>query len=242
LPELKPSPEPAPVEAKEPELALDPEPELALETEPKPSPEPMPAETKEPELAPEPELAAVPEHEPMPSSVTALESQPDVSEGSIEQKPPNLPLAQRAGSPAIIEKDDETTAAIELLLQETLGERPQLTLFSATTLVNGKRPVLSINDALEDPEQLSSRKVKRCQWTANVLLCLVGKVCTLNGAACALRNAVAVKKGAVSGSSGVNAKLALAVDPDGKKCLKTAINNQELAALIAGGEPAGTTA
>jgi len=43
-------------------------------------------------------------------------------------------------------------------------------LYSSVYLVNGKRPILAVYDACNDPVELSSRKVKRCAWIRNAPL------------------------------------------------------------------------
>ena len=118
------------------------------------------------------------------------------------------------------------------------AEQPQLLLYSSVYLVNGKRPVLAVYDARNDPAELSSRKVKRCAWIRNAPPSLLDAEQTPNKAVCALRDAL--NPGAVQGSSGVNARMALCTNEapgESSARLKTAIASGALASLIMEGAP-----
>jgi len=118
------------------------------------------------------------------------------------------------------------------------AEQPQLLLYSSVYLVNGKRPVLAVYDARNDPAELSSRKVKRCAWIRNAPPSLLDAEQTPNKAVCALRDAL--NPGAVQGSSGVNARMALCTNEapgESPARLKTAIASGALASLIMEGAP-----
>jgi hypothetical protein len=131
--------------------------------------------------------------------------------------------------------DEESLAVEQAAVEEGLptAEQPQLLLYSSVYLVNGKRPVLAVYDAHNDPAELSSRKVKRCAWIRNAPPSLLDAEQTPNKAVCALRDAL--NPGAVQGSSGVNARMALCTNeaPDQSPArLKTAIASGALASLI----------
>ena len=82
-------------------------------------------------------------------------------------------------------------------------ETVQLILY-AITKVNGKRPRLTIYDAANDINELSSKRVKRCVWASdNVPSSVVGKKFSPNQALINLRNAVDPSKKSM-GSNGIN--------------------------------------
>ena len=119
-----------------------------------------------------------------------------------------------------------------------MAEQPQLLLYSSVYLVNGKRPILAVYDACNDPVELSSRKVKRCAWIRNAPPSLIDAEWTPNKAVCALRDVL--RPGAVQGCSGVNARMALCTNeaPDQSPArLKDAIASGALASLILEGAP-----
>ena len=82
-------------------------------------------------------------------------------------------------------------------------ETVQLILY-AIAKVNGKRPRLTIYDAANDINELSSKRVKRCVWASeNVPSSVVGKEFSPNQALINLRNAVDPSKKSM-GSNGIN--------------------------------------
>ena len=106
----------------------------------------------------------------------------------------------------------------------------QLILYSATAKTK-HRPILHIYDAINDTDDLSSRVVKRCAWVRHAPASLLGKMFTPNQAVCALRDAL--NPGAVKGNSGVNMKVALCINEQGRpQLLKTVIADKKLASYI----------
>ena len=86
-------------------------------------------------------------------------------------------------------------------------------------------------DAINDPQGLSSRVVKRCAWVKHAPAALLGKIFTPNAAVCALRDALS--PGTVKGCSGVNMKVALCINEFGRvQTLKAVIAEKELANYI----------
>ena len=120
-------------------------------------------------------------------------------------------------------KDNETVAA-----QEPTADAAQMVLYS-TTLYNGKRPVLHIYDAVNDPDSLSSKKVKRCAFVENVPASLVGvELKGPNAAVCALRAAIDPSKKSL-GNNGINKNVALCVNAEGPvQLLKKLIEQKKL--------------
>ena len=106
----------------------------------------------------------------------------------------------------------------------------QLVLYSATAKTD-RRPILHVYDAINDTNDLSSRVVKRCAWVRHAPASLLGKMFTPNQAVCALRDAL--NPGAVKGNSGVNMKVALCVNEQGRpQLLKTVMAEKKLASYI----------
>ena len=79
----------------------------------------------------------------------------------------------------------------------------------------GKRPVMHIYDADQDPDFLSSKKVKRCAFVDNAPASLLGvEHKGPNAAVCALRGAVDPSKKSL-GNNGINKNVALCVNAEG---------------------------
>ena len=97
----------------------------------------------------------------------------------------------------------------------------------------GKRPVLHIYDADQDPDSLSSKKVKRCAFVDNAPASLLGvEHKGPNAAVCALRGAVDPSKKSL-GNNGINFKVFLCVNPDGKAItVKDVLEKKQLAKYL----------
>jgi hypothetical protein len=114
------------------------------------------------------------------------------------------------------------------------GEEVQMVLYCSTMKVGGKRPVMHLYDAKEDPNQLSSLKVKKCAWVDNVPDALKGVMYTPNKALCALRGALDPTKASL-GNAGINKNVSLAVNQEGKPILiKGLIQNKTLHTHLCG--------
>mgnify|MGYP004056339933 CR=1 FL=1 len=97
----------------------------------------------------------------------------------------------------------------------------------------GKRPVLHIYDADQDPDALSSKCVKRCAFVQHAPATLLGvEHKGPNAAVCALRSALDPSKAAL-GNNGINKNVALCLNAEGKaSLLKTAIAARSLRAHL----------
>ena len=111
-------------------------------------------------------------------------------------------------------------------------ETVQLILY-AIAKVNGKRPRLTIYDAANDINELSSKRVKRCVWASeNVPSSVVGKEFSPNQALINLRNAIDPSKKSM-GSNGINMKVSLCTNEEGRpQTLKAIIERGELHKFI----------
>ena len=95
---------------------------------------------------------------------------------------------------------------------------PQMVLYGVAKY-KGKRPVLHVYDADQDPDALSSKKVKRCAFVEHAPASLLGKALAgPNAAVCALRNAIDPSKKHL-GNNGINKNVALCVNAEGKPTL-----------------------
>ena len=95
---------------------------------------------------------------------------------------------------------------------------PRRSVYAAAKY-HGKRPVLHVYDADQDPDALSSKKVKRCAFVQHAPASLLGKeLAGPNAAVCALRNAIDPSKKHL-GNNGINKNVALCVNPEGKPTL-----------------------
>ena len=191
--------------------ALAPAPAAALAPAPAAALAPAPAAALAPAPAAEP-IQSPPLEEP--TSIEAI----DV-DGWLE------PATQPVGDEVSLDLDPEEN--------RPTAEQPQLLLYSSGYRINGKRPVLAIYDAHNDPAELSSRRVKRCAWIQNAPPSLLDAEMTPNKAVCALRDAL--NPGVVQGSSGVNSRMALCTNeaPDQSPArLQAAIASGALASLI----------
>jgi hypothetical protein len=83
------------------------------------------------------------------------------------------------------------------------GDAPQMILYCTTMKFVGKRPVLHVYDAKNDPNELSSRKVSNCQWVDHVPDALKCVRYTPNKALCALRNKLVDSKSNMK-NAGIN--------------------------------------
>ena len=111
--------------------------------------------------------------------------------------------------------------------EEAAPKKPRMILYS-TTAYQGKRPVLHVYDADQDPDALSSKKVKRCAFVENAPPSLLGvELKGPNAAVCALRAAIDPSKKHL-GNNGINKNVALCVNAEGPA--------QLLKGLIAKGE------
>ena len=73
----------------------------------------------------------------------------------------------------------------------------QMVLY-AVSPYHGKRPIMHVLDAAQDPDCLSSKKVKRCVFVANAPVGLLGvELKGPNAAVCALRAAIDPSKKAL---------------------------------------------
>ena len=94
--------------------------------------------------------------------------------------------------------------------------KPQLILYTVSKQKDGKRAMLHVFDAKNDPIQLSSRLVKRVKWAENVPTSILGKEYdSANKACCALRTALDSSKESL-GNNGINFKVFLCVNTEGK--------------------------
>jgi curved DNA-binding protein CbpA len=85
---------------------------------------------------------------------------------------------------------------------------PQMILY-AVSPYHGKRPIMHVLDAAQDPDALSSKKVKRCVFVAHAPATLLGvELKGPNAAVCALRAAIDPSKKAL-GNNGINKNVAL---------------------------------
>ena len=111
-------------------------------------------------------------------------------------------------------------------------ETVQLILY-AIAKVNGKRPRLTIYDAANDTNELSSKRVKRCVWASeNVPSSVVGKEFSPNQALINLRNAIDPSKKSM-GSNGINMKVSLCTNEEGRpQTLKAIIERGDLHKFI----------
>ena len=105
-----------------------------------------------------------------------------------------------------------------------------LVLYSSKPAVGQKRGVLEVYDASNDMDNLSSRLVKRCAWTANVPASILKKpMAGPNKACCALRDALSSGNSCFGKAAGVNCKVALCVNETGPAVLlKTVLDKGEL--------------
>ena len=145
------------------------------------------------------------------------------------------PSAQPGGEGAAV---DLEPAALGPAGPGGAAEQPQLLLYSSFYRFGGKRPLLAVYDARNDPVELSSHKVKRCAWVRDAPASLIGVEGTPNKAVCALRDAM--RPSAVQGKCGVNARMALCTNEapgESAARLKGAIASGALARLIAQGAP-----
>ena len=93
--------------------------------------------------------------------------------------------------------------------------------------------MLHVYDADQDPDALSSKKVKRCAFVENAPASLLGKELKgPNAAVCALRAAIDPSKKHL-GNNGINKNVALCVNPEGPpKLLKGLIASKALRAHL----------
>ena len=106
---------------------------------------------------------------------------------------------------------------------------PQLILYTVSKQKDGKRAMLHVFDAKNDPIQLSSRLVKRVKWAENVPTSIFGKEYDgANKACCALRGALDSTKKSL-GNNGINFKVFLCVNAEGKALtIKHVLDKNEL--------------
>ena len=106
--------------------------------------------------------------------------------------------------------------------EETHHPAKKLVLYSATHTYNGKRPIMHVLDAEVDPDELSSRKIKKCRWVKNVPSSIKNVDFSPNKAVTCLRDAIKPSD-KVMGSSGVNKNVALMMTAQGPKLLLKAV-------------------
>jgi hypothetical protein len=103
------------------------------------------------------------------------------------------------------EEDDEEGEPVVVVLPAVAVAAPpagavgsaQMVLY-AVSPYHGKRPIMHVLDAAQDPDCLSSKKVKRCVFVANAPAGLLGvELKGPNAAVCALRAAIDPSKKAL---------------------------------------------
>jgi hypothetical protein len=110
--------------------------------------------------------------------------------------------------------DEEEASGAVAEAGPSSSDEAQMILY-AIKKVSGKRPQLEIYDAKNDPNELSSKKVKKCVWVSdNVPASVKGIWYTPNQALISLRNALDPSKREI-GSNGINAKVNLCTNADG---------------------------
>ena len=117
--------------------------------------------------------------------------------------------------------------------KEEREEEPQLILYTVSKPKDGKRAILHVFDAKNDPANLSSRVVKRVKWVENVPSSIIGKEYDgANKACCALRGALDSSKKSL-GNNGINFKVFLCVNAEGKAVMvKEVLDKKQLAKYL----------
>jgi len=110
---------------------------------------------------------------------------------------------------------------------------PQLILYTVSEPKDGKRAILHVFDAKNDPTNLSSRVVKRVKWVENVPSSILGKEYDgANKACCALRGALDSSKKSL-GNNGINFKVFLCVNAEGKAVMvKEVLDKKQLSKYL----------
>ena len=118
------------------------------------------------------------------------------------------------------EHDDEEEMEEEE--EEETAPAKKIILYSATQTYANKRPIMHVLDAEADPDELSSRKIKKCRWVKFAPPSVMNIDFTPNKAVTSLRDAMKPSD-KVMGCSGVNKNVALCMSAEGPKLLLKAV-------------------
>lgn len=143
---------------------------------------------------------------------------------------PNVSPAPSSESTEPPAWEEEVVEGIEAPVQE----QPEMILYAIKKISN-KRPILHIMDASNDPDFLSSRKVRRAKWVSdNVPESIRGKEYSMNHALCNLRDVLNPNNSFFGKKEGINFKVHLCTNEEGEppQNVKRMMEKKEMAKFL----------